>query len=125
MTYSKPHTASSYDFGITISCYQGDLPLLKGCLESIRANLPVDLPICLIVDGEMPLGDLIQTYGLIVLTESEVDPHLRKKSYGYGLTKMVAFWHSPFEHFLHIEADAVCWGDVSKTLPWIDFDFIN
>lgn len=124
MTYSESQSASSGQFGITISCYRGDLPLLKGCLESIRSNLPVEIPICLIQHGEMRLGDLERTYGIRVLHEREVDSRLREASYGYGLTKMIAFWHSPFEHFLHIDADAVCWGNIVKGLPWREFDFI-
>jgi len=37
---------------------------------------------------------------------------------------MIAFWHSPFEHFLHIDADAVCWGNILKDVPWADYDII-
>ena len=37
---------------------------------------------------------------------------------------MVSFWHSPFERFLHIDADAVCWGDVLDGVPWQDYDLI-
>src|SRR5215813_3881797 len=112
------------DFGITVSCYRGDLPLLKGCLASIRENLPTRLPICLIVHGAFPTFDLERLYEVTVLDEGRVDPELRAASYGYGVTKMIAFWHSPFERFLHIDADAVCWGDFTRGLPWEEYDLI-
>lgn len=111
------------DCGISISCYSGDMPLLKGCLESIRSNL-VDLPICLITHGEFSTDQLTKTYGVSILRERDVDARLRANSYGYGWTKMVAFWHSPFERFLHIDADAVCWGAFLAGMPWQGYDLI-
>jgi hypothetical protein len=115
---------SANEFGITVSCYRGDLPLLKGCLASIRANLPKPLPICLIMHGRFPIDDLVRRYDLTILDEGEIDSRLRTSSFGYGLTKMIAFWHSPFSHFLHIDSDAVCWGDFTKGLPWQEYDLI-
>lgn len=112
------------EFGITVSCYRGDIPLLKGCLASIRAHLPSTLPICLIKHGRFPTDDLTALYGATVLDEHGIDPRLRASSFGYGLTKMIAFWHSPWSHFLHIDSDAVCWGDFIRGLPWPDYDLI-
>jgi hypothetical protein len=110
-------------FGITISCYRGDLFLLRGCLNSIRRYLP-DMPICLIKHGSFPTDRLCERYRAITLEEADVSSRLREHSYGYGLTKMVAFWHSPFERFLHIDPDTVCWGDIVRDLPWRDYDLI-
>jgi hypothetical protein len=59
-----------------------------------------------------------------VLREEEVDPRLRANSYGYGLTKMVSYWHAPFERFLHIDSDAVCWGNILTGVPWQEFDLV-
>jgi hypothetical protein len=59
----------------------------------------------------------------MILARDQVDSRLHG-SYGFGLTKMIAFWHSPFERFLHIDADTVCWGDILKDLPWKGCDFI-
>lgn len=115
---------TSETFGVTVSCYRGDLPLLRGCLESIRTHLGPDMPICLIVDGEMPVSQFVKAYGVQTLSKSDVDPRLRANSYGYGCTKMIAFWHSPFDVFLHIDADTVCWGNFIEDLPWPDFDLI-
>ncbi len=114
---------TSSDFGITLSCYRGDYALVRGCCASIRAHLPADIPICLITHGSFPVNDLQDLYGVMVLTPAEVDPRLHK-SYGYGLTKMIAFWHSPFERFLHIDADTICWGNILTNLPWAEFDLI-
>lgn len=114
----------SKEFGIMVSCYRGDLPLLKGCLASIRANLPQEIPICLIPHGRLPTAELQALYDVSILDERDIDPRLRSCSFGYGLTKMIAFWHSPFLHFLHIDSDAICWGDFTKDLPWHEYDLI-
>jgi FkbM family methyltransferase len=37
---------------------------------------------------------------------------------------MIAFWHSPFERFMHIDPDTVWWGNVLDGLPWRDYDII-
>jgi hypothetical protein len=37
---------------------------------------------------------------------------------------MISFWHSPFEKFLHIDADAVCWGDFTVGVRWQDHDLV-
>jgi hypothetical protein len=37
---------------------------------------------------------------------------------------MIAFWHAPFERFLHIDSDAVCWGNFLDGVPWQDHDLI-
>jgi hypothetical protein len=103
---------------ITVSCFRGGMPLLKGCLESIRSNLiESNLPVCLITHGNFSVDHLIKTFGVSILRERDLDPRLQVNSYGYGWTKMVAFWHSPFERFLHIDVDAVCWGDFLTGMP--------
>jgi hypothetical protein len=111
-------------FGITISCYPGDVRHLRGCLASIREHIPA-LPICLIPHGAVDTAEFRDLYDVFVLAEQDVDDRLRAQSYGYGLTKMVAFWHSPFDHFLHIDPDTICWGDITSGLPWTEYDFIH
>lgn len=69
-------------FGITVSCYRGGLPLLRGCLASIRASLSADLPICLIAHGTFPTDDLRVLYGATVLRATDVDPRLREGATG-------------------------------------------
>jgi len=116
-------TQSNSEFGITIPCYWGDRDLLTGCLSSIRDFYP-DTPICLIPHGRVVISPLIKRYGVTYIDPSDADPRLRAKSYGYGLTKMLAFWHAPFERFLHIDADTVCWGRFFDP-NWLDSaDFV-
>jgi hypothetical protein len=111
------------DICISISCYPGDLYLLKGCLNSIKQYIP-DVPIVLIKHGMFPTEHLCEVYAATAIEQADVDPRLRQYSYGYGLTKMVAFWHCPFEHFVHIDPDTVCWGDFLRGLPWRDYDIV-
>jgi hypothetical protein len=77
-----------------------------------------------VTHGRFSISEFQRLYGVSQLTEDQVDPRLREWSYGYGLTKMVAFWHSPFERFIHIDADTVCWGDFTEGLPWREYDLI-
>jgi hypothetical protein len=103
--------------GFSVACYQGDIPLLRGCLASIRHFAP-DAPICLIADGDFPTRVFEKRYGAITIRRRDVrNRDLRKWSFGFGLTKMVAFWEAPFETVFHVDADAVLWGDVRKNLP--------
>lgn len=107
-----------YEFGVMVSCWSGDVPLLNGCLASIRLYHP-EVPICLVTHGNVHTEVYERVYGVQVLRESQVDPRLKNISYGYGLTKMVSFWHSPFSTFIHIDADAVSWG------PFINKELIK
>ena len=110
--------------GFSISCYKGDVPLLRGCLESIRYFAP-DAPICLIVDGDFSTQTLERAYGVQVIRRADVtDPGLRRWSFGFGFTKMVAFWESPFDIVFHIDADTVLWGDIRKNLPTPPWDVV-
>ena len=115
-------TSTCGDFGITISCYRGDYPLVKGCCASIRTYQP-DIPICLITEGKFAVDDLIRQYKVSILNPDEIDPKLRE-SYGYGLTKMIAFWHSPFARFMHLDSDTIWWGNVLEDMPWREYDLI-
>lgn len=112
------------DFGITIPCYSGDLPLARGCVASIR-HFMGDVPICLICDGDFSTKDLERTYGVTAMRKRDVkNPDLRTLSFGFGLTKLIAFWEGPFERMLSIDADAVVWGDIRKNLPTDDWDLV-
>jgi hypothetical protein len=109
--------------GVTISCYRGDVPLLHGCLASLREHLP-DIPVCLVKHGAFDTTVLGRLYGVTTLEQADTHPELSRFSYGYGLTKMVAFWHAPFERFIHLDPDTVVWGDPFKGLPVGDYDLI-
>jgi hypothetical protein len=106
------------NFGVIVACCAQDYLFAKGCCESIRYSLG-DVPICLIIDGRLDVSDLIATYGVKTLTRSSIkSDFLRQASFGWGLTKMIAFFESPWETFLFLDADTNVWGDV---LQYVDF----
>lgn len=106
------------NFGIILACYQRDYIFAKGCCASIRYFLG-DVPICLIVDGDFSTQELHAVYGVQTIYRSEVSHAvLRDKKYASS-TKMIAFWESPWEHFLYLDADIIAWGDILK---FVDFD---
>jgi hypothetical protein len=114
----------SQTLGFSVACYQGDIPLLRGCLASIRHFAP-DAPICLIADGDFSTREFERAYGVQVIRRNDVrHPGLRKWSFGYGITKMVALWESPFEWVFHLDNDLVLWGDIRKNLPEQPWDFV-
>jgi hypothetical protein len=103
--------------GFSVACYRGDIPLLRGCLASIRYFAP-DAPICLIADGDFSTKEFEKVYGVQVIRRKDVrNPDLKKWSFGFGITKMIGFWESPFDIVFHVDADAVLWGDIRKNLP--------
>lgn len=114
------------DFGVVISCYKRDYMFAKACCASVRQFLG-NVPLCLLVDGDFPVDDMKRTYNVQTLYRSEIkDPFLREKSFGWGLSKMVLFWESPFERFVYLDADIVVWGNIlEKMLPKdSEWDFI-
>ncbi|MDJ1175498.1 hypothetical protein [Roseofilum capinflatum] len=112
------------DFGIIIACCDQDYFLVKGCCASIRYFLG-DIPICLIVDGDLSVKSLQNHYGVHVINQQTVKQDiLRKRSFGWGITKMVSFWESPWERFLFVDADTIVWGNILKYVNFDDFDMI-
>jgi len=110
--------------GFSVACYRGDIPLLRGCLASVKYFAP-DAPICLIADGDFSTREFERAYGVQVIRKKDVqNPDLRKWSFGYGITKMIALWESPFEWVFHLDADMVLWGDIRKNLPQQPWDFV-
>jgi hypothetical protein len=112
------------NFGIIVTCSKHDYLYAKGTCASIR-HFMKDIPLCLLVDGDFNLGALPQIYNAAVITQRTIkDPFLKMHSWGWGLTKMNAFWESPFERFLLIDADTVVYGDVSIYADFDNYDFI-
>jgi len=113
------------DIGFSVACYKGDIPLLRGCLASIKYSAP-DAPICLMIDGDFDSRPFEKRYGVRCIRKRDVrHPELQALSFGYGITKLVALWESPFERVIHIDADAVMWGDIRQNLPEGDWDFVH
>ncbi|PAX53387.1 hypothetical protein CK510_14295 [Brunnivagina elsteri CCALA 953] len=112
------------DFGIIIACSDQDYMLAKGCCASIRYFIG-DVPICLIVDGDFSTQALEKTYGVKVINKKNVcSDVLRERSFGFGLTKMIAFWESPWKHFLYLDADTIVWFNILKFANFQHYDVI-
>lgn len=112
------------ELGFSVACFKGDVPLLRGCLASIRYFAP-DAPICLVIHGDFDSRPFEKRYGVQCIRKSDVKHEgLKKFSFGPGFTKLIAFWESPFERIFHIDADAVIWGDVRKNIPVSDWDIV-
>jgi hypothetical protein len=113
------------ELGFSVACHKGDVPLLRGCLASIKYFAP-DAPICLVIDTDFDSRPFEKRYGVTTIRRRDVrHPGLQKWSFGYGTTKMVAIWETPFEKAIHIDADAVLWGDIRTNIPNADWDFVH
>ena len=112
------------DFGIIVACCYQDYLFAKGCCASIRHFLG-DVPICLIVDGTFSVSPLEKAYNVRILNHHNVTHELlQKRSFGWGKTKMIAFWESPWKHFLVLDADTNVWGNILKYANFKDYDVL-
>jgi len=113
------------DFGIIVACCDHDYIFAKGCCASIRYFLG-DVPICLIVDGQFDTSTLERVYGVKIINQQNTSSDvLRKRSFGFGLTKMIAFWESPWKNFLYLDSDTVVWFNLLKFANFGEFDVIT
>ncbi len=108
------------NFGIVITCYQGNIHITKGLLASIRYFCN-DVPVCLIVDGTFSIKPLLNAYNItnVIRRKDVKDDFLRNNCFGTRMAKMIAFWESPFDYFLYLDGDIVFWGN---PLELIDFN---
>jgi hypothetical protein len=112
------------DFGVIVTCCSGDYMFAKGCCASIRYFMG-NVPLCLLIDGEFPLDGLPERYNAQTIKKEDVkDPFLQQRSYGWGTTKMIAYWEGPFKYFLLIDADTVVWGDMRQLAVYDRYDVI-
>jgi len=114
------------NFGIVITCYPGDAHFAQASYMSVRYFLGPDIPICFIVDGDpVCLGEVLTDKNVTTLVrEDVVDSRLKETGFGWGFTKMVGLWHSPFKESLYLDADAIVWGDVVHSYYKDGYDFI-
>jgi hypothetical protein len=118
------------ELGIIIACYPGDLIWAKGCVGSLR-QAGTTLPIMLLFDGHAdryPDIAALRRLGLVqhVLDRTSVrDQWLRDNSFGWGFTKMIAFWESPWERFIFLDADTAVSKDITPLFADVgDVDFV-
>lgn len=112
-------------FGIIITCYKGDYFLTKGLLASIKYFMP-DVPICIIQDGNFTIKSEMESYNIThVIRKSDVkDEFLKKSSFETRCSNMIAFWESPFKHFLYLDSDIVVWGNLLESMEYDKFDLV-
>jgi len=112
------------DFGIVVACCQADYYIVKACCASIRYFLG-NIPICLIVDGDLSVRSLVKTYGVQVINKYNIENDFLKNNSLGLFSKMIPFWESPWQHFLYLDADTIVWGNILKyTKYYQDFDVI-
>lgn len=112
----------STDFGIVILASVYDELFARGAIASVVDQCP-DLPICVLCDGPVNLQAAVDHYGVRLISRSDIrNDWLRSSSFGFGVTKMVLFWESPFEKFFYMDSDAVVWGDPRRIVEQRDFD---
>jgi len=111
--------------GVIISVGEYLAPFVGALCESIREFMG-DIPICLYCDTKRQFLREKNIYGVSTIHENDIQhPWLREHGYGYGFTKMVAFWECPFETFIHFDADMLLYGDLRERFnQFPDADFI-
>jgi len=108
--------------GFVTGCHFGDKFLVQATLASMRHYCP-DMPICLIVDGDLAVSDLEKEYDLILLRVSELpSEQMRRVICGNYRAKLAAMWEGPFEHYIWLDSDAIVWGDFTDQIR-TDVDF--
>jgi hypothetical protein len=109
-------------FGFVTGCHAADKFLVQATLASMRYYCP-DVPVCLIVDGDVDVSDLEKEYDLIVLRVYELPSvEMRNLVSGSGRTKQAAMWEGPFEYYVWLDSDAIVWGDFTSRVR-TDVDF--
>lgn len=122
LTENPSHRRS---FGVIIVTSEYDWLFAKGAIASCR-YFNSEVPIQLIVDGDVDATEAIQAYGIQVTRICDVpEPELRLHSKGWGKTKMLSFWHSQTDEFLYLDSDAIFWGDVTNSIDLGDLDFLT
>ena len=112
-------------FGIVVCVSPGDYLFGKGTCASIRYFMP-DTPIAVLVDGSVDTKTLEKTYQhlTVIRRENIDDPWLRQHSFGWGITKMLAFFYAPFEYFLYLDSDTVLWGNICNRIDPTAYHYI-
>lgn len=115
-------TTSTIPFGFVTGCHPGDRFMVGATLASMRRYCP-DIPICLVVDGEVDVSELQELYDLQVLRILDLKNEAMRKLVSRNTrAKLAALWEGPFEHFVWVDSDAVVWGDIREMIR-TDVDF--
>lgn len=110
--------------GIILVASPFDWLFAKGAIASCRHFMP-QCPIQLIVDGEIDTTLAEQNFGVQTVRARDIEnSQLRRLGFGWGTTKLLAFWVSTTETFLYLDSDAVLWGDLSDKLDMSGWDYV-
>lgn len=109
-------------FGFVTGCHAADRFMVQATLASMRQYCP-EVPICLIVDGDLDVSNLEKDYQPIVLRIGDLpSAEMRKLIAGSFHAKHAAMWEGPFEFYVWIDSDAIVWGDFTSQVR-TDVDF--
>ncbi len=109
-------------FGFVTGCYAKDKFLVQATLASIKHFCP-EVPICLVVDGNFDVSDLVDQYNVIVLRIDDLPSlEMRQLIGGDYRAKLSAIWEGPFDFLVWLDSDAIIWGDIVQ-LVRTDVDF--
>jgi len=111
------------DFGVIIGCCRRDLHYAYACYASIQHFMP-GTGVCFLYDGDSEDRRSDLPHASWLTRQEVVSEDLRRKSFGPGLTKMVALFESPFETFLYLDADTTVVGDLRHHLGKGGEDFV-
>lgn len=112
------------DFGFVVVTAPSDWLFGKGCLASLRYFMP-KVPITVLVDGEVDTAAAERHFDVRSMRRADVsDSWLKRNSFGWGITKMVAHWEAPYQHFVSMDSDMIAWGGLEKVLFRADVDFL-
>ena len=110
--------------GIVLVASPFDWLFAKGAIASCRYFMP-DSRITLIVDGELDTTHAESIYDLEVIRKQDIDhPELRRLGFGWGTTKLLAFWYGRNETFLYLDSDAVVWGNLAGKVQLEGYDYV-
>src|SRR5262249_33180789 len=121
-TIRSPNVKVQAPFGFVTGCHATDKFMVQATLASISHFCP-EIPICLVVDGDLDVSDLESEYGLTVLRVSGLPSNkMRKLMSGNPRAKHAAMWEGPFEFYVWLDSDAIVWGDFTPQVR-TDVDF--
>lgn len=110
--------------GVVMVASPFDWLFAKGTLASCRYFMP-DAPVTLVVDGEVDTEVAESSFDVTVIRKADVqEPALRRLGFGWGTTKLLAFWYARSETFLYLDSDAVLWGDLRTKIDLEGCDYL-
>lgn len=110
--------------GIVLVASPGDWLFAKGAIASCQYFMPF-ATIQLLIDGDIDCSLAEQHYNVLPFRAKDIDSaELRRLGFGWGTTKLLAFWYSVTEHFLYLDSDAVLWGDLTHKLDLTNLDYL-